>query len=383
MTIGMLGFGEVAQAIFERIGEHWELSIKRILSPAPRAGAGERFTDNADDILRDSEIDAVIDALEGGQPSLDYAMRALKAGKHVVSLNGEMLAPHLKELMETAQRSRVQLKVEPAVGVGAPYLSNLIRLSRVDALRCVFGTASGVCNLILDAMQSDGIDMADALGQAQRAGRADADPSRDVDGLDSRDKLSMAASVAFGLYVPPESIDVFGIRSITREDVRVIRRLGYVCRLLMRADQLVDNRISACVEPTLLRPGEPEATVRFDNNLLGCVGHYTGEQYFFGPGRNPRAAAASAVLCLKDILRGTLPLEEHIPHGSAVVDNTAAVHRYYVRTDARLSIPAERLRGGGNHNLYLTMPLSVSRMHSLAAFLRLRDPNLFFAGVRG
>ena len=90
MTIGMLGFGEVAQAIFERIGEHWELSIKRILSPAPRAGAGERFTDNADDILRDSEIDAVIDALEGGQPSLDYAMRALKAGKHVVSLNGEM-----------------------------------------------------------------------------------------------------------------------------------------------------------------------------------------------------------------------------------------------------------------------------------------------------
>ena len=165
--------------------------------------------------------------------------------------------------------------------------------------------------------------------------------------------------------------------------MRVIRRLGYVCRLLMRADQLMDNRISACVEPTLLRPGEPEATVRFDNNLLGCVGHYTGEQYFFGPGRNPRAAAASAVLCLKDILRGTLPLEEYIPHGSAVVDNTAAVHRYYVRTDARLSIPAERLRGGGNHNLYLTMPLSVSRMHSLAAFLRLRDPNLFFAGVRG
>ena len=146
MTIGMLGFGEVAQAIFERIGEHWELSIKRILSPAPRAGAGERFTDNADDILRDSEIDAVIDALEGGQPSLDCVMRALKAGKHVVSLNGEMLAAHLKELMETAQRSRVQLKVEPAVGVGAPYLSNLIRLSRVDALRCVFGTASGACN---------------------------------------------------------------------------------------------------------------------------------------------------------------------------------------------------------------------------------------------
>ena len=196
MTIGMLGFGEVAQAIFERIGEHWELSVKRILSPAPRAGAGERFTDNADDILRDSEIDAVIDALEGGQPSLDCVMRALKAGKHVVSLNGEMLAPHLKELMDTAQRSRVQLKVEPAVGVGAPYLSNLIRLSRVDALRCVFGTASGACNLILDAMQSDGIDMVDALGQAQRAGRADADPSRDVDGLDSRDKLSMAASVA-------------------------------------------------------------------------------------------------------------------------------------------------------------------------------------------
>ena len=383
MTIGLLGFGEVARAIFERINEHRELSVKRILGDAPPNGAGERFTGRFEEILRDSEIDAVVDTLEGEQPSLDYVQRALKAGKHVVSLNGEMLAPHLEELMETAQRRRVELKVEPAVGGGAPYLSNLVRLSRADALRCVFGTVNGASKLILDAMQSDGIDMADALGQAQRAGRVGDDPYRDVDGLDSRDKLSIAASVAFGLYVAPENADVFGIRSILREDVRVIQRLGYVCRLLMRADQLQDNRISACVEPTLLRPGEPEAAVRFDNNLYGCVGHYTGEQHFFGPGRGSGATAAAVVLCLKDILRNTLPLEEHIPHGRAVVDNAAAVHRYYVRTDARLSIPAERLRGGGSHNLYLTMPLSVGRMHSLAAFLRLRDPNLFFAGVRG
>ena len=170
---------------------------------------------------------------------------------------------------------------------------------------------------------------------------------------------------------------------VTREDVLVFKKLGYVCRLLVRAEHLGDNRVCAFVEPTLLSPSEPEASVRRNDNLIGLVGRNCGQQYFFGQGAGRNPTAFAVVLGLTDILNNVRLLEDRMPSGRAIVDNSQMMHRYYVRTTTRLSIPAEKLRGTGDVNCYFTAPMAVDRMHALAASLRMRDPDLFFAAVRG
>ena len=130
MNIGLLGCGVVGGGILDFCAGREDLTVTKVLVRRPRPDLGALAVTDIADIVGDEGIGIVAEVMGVLHPAYEYICAALKAGKHVVSLNGEMLAPHLKELMETAQRSRVQLKVEPAVGVGAPYLSNLIRLLR-------------------------------------------------------------------------------------------------------------------------------------------------------------------------------------------------------------------------------------------------------------
>lgn len=383
MKIGLLGIGTVGRGVREQLAGREDIIIKKILVRREHPELGALASYQFEDILNDPEIDTIVEVMGGLQPAYDYVLRALQVGKNVVTANKLMLSWHFETLLDAARSTGAQLRFDASVGGGIPYLFNLLRANHADTIRSLFGIVNGTTNLILDTMQINGSDFADVLAQAQRAGYAEADPSADIDGIDARSKLCISASIAFGRFVNPEDIAVSGIRTINREDVAVIKKLGYVCRLLVRAERLDGNRISAFVEPTLLNPGEPEATVHRNDNLIGMVGEYAGQQYFFGQGAGKDPTAFSVVLGLTDILNHIEPFGNHMPAGRAIVDNSPLVHRYYVRTASRLSIPAEKLRGGGDSNLYLTSPMPVDRMHALAASLRMRDPNLFFAGVRG
>ena len=383
MKIGLLGIGTVGSGVLEQLADREDIAVKRILVRRERPELGAQATQHFEDILSDPEIDTVVEVMGGMQPAYDYVLRALRAGKNVVTANKLMLSYHFEELLSAARASGVQLRFDASVGGGIPYLYNLMRTSRADTIRSLFGIVNGTTNLILDTMQTSGADFADVLAQAQRAGYAEADPTSDIDGLDARSKLCISASIAFGQYINPEDVSVAGIRNISREDVMTFKKLGYVCRLLVRAERISDERICAFIEPTLLGPGEQEAAVRRNDNLIALVGHRVGLQYFFGQGAGKDPTAFSVVMGLLDILHGVDPMENRLPEGRAVVDNSLLAHRYYVRTTSRLGVAAEKLRGGGDANIYLTSPMPVDRMHALAATLRMRDPNLFFAGVRG
>ena len=383
MKIGLLGIGTIGTGVREHLAGRDDISIKRILVRRDHPELGALATFHYEDILFDPEIDTVVELMGGMQPAFDYVLSALKAGKNVVTANKLMLSYHFEELLAAAQQSGVLLKIDASVGGGIPYLFNLMRSGRADTIHSLFGIVNGTTNLILDTMQLNGSEFSDVLAQAQRAGYAEADPSADIDGIDARSKLCISASIAFRRFVLPDDIAVSGIRNITREDIQVFKKLGYVCRLLVRAERIDADHICAFVEPTLLNPSEPEATVHRNDNLIGLVGEYVGQQYFFGQGAGKDPTAFAVVLGLTDILNGVRPLLGHEPQGYAAVDNSRLAHRYYVRTTSRLSIAAEKLRGHGDANLYLTAPMPVDRMHALAASLRMRDPNLFFAGVRG
>jgi len=383
MKIGLLGIGTVGAGVREQLADRDDISIKKILVRRDIPELGDQATYHFEDILNDPEIETVVEVIGGIHPAYDYAMSALRAGKNVVTANKLMLSYHFEELLAAAVENNVHLKIDASVGGGIPYLFNLMRSGRADVIHSLFGIVNGTTNLILDTMQTSGADFDDVLAQAQRAGYAEADPSADIDGIDARSKLCVASSIAFGRFLNPEDIAVAGIRHITREDVQVFKKLGYTCRLLVRSEDLGEGRVCAFVEPTLLGPSEPEASVRRNDNLIGLVGRNCGQQYFFGQGAGRNPTAFAVVLGLTDILRNDHAMNGRLPAGRAVVDNSQLAHRYYVRTTSRLSISAEKLRGTGDVNCYLTAPMPVDRMHALAASLRMRDPDLFFAGVRG
>ena len=383
MKIGLLGMGVVGGGVMEQLAERADIQVKRVLARRPRPELGALQAQSFDEILTDPEIDTIVEVIGGMDPAYDNVLRSLQAGKNVVSANKWMLSYHLEELLSLAELRGVQLKYSASVGGGIPFLFNLARLRHADTVDAISGIVNGTTNLILDTMQTEDADFADVLARAQRAGYAEADPSADVDGLDARSKLCIAASLAFGQFLNPEEINVEGIRRITIQDVAAFRKLNRVCRLIVCAERLSGGKICAFVEPTLVAQTDPEASVHRNDNLISLIGRRVGLQSFFGQGAGRNPTAANVVADLNDIATGVCQLSSASISGHALIDNSLCEHRYFVRTKSRLSIPAEKLRGAGDSSLYLTYPISVSRMHALAASLRMRDENLFFAGVRG
>ncbi len=374
MKIGLLGIGAIGSGVYRHLAGRDDISIKKILVRRDRPDLGALATFHFEDILSDPEIDTVVELMGGLHPAYDYVLAALKAGKNVATANKLLLSYHMEELLAAARENGVHLKIDASVGGGIPYLFTLMRGRRADRIRSLFGIMNGTTNLILDTMQTEGADFADVLAQAQRAGYAEADPSADVDGIDARSKLCVAGSVAFGKYLHPDDVDMAGIGNITAGDVHMFKRLGLVCRLLVRADRIGEDRACAYVEPTLLAPAEAEAGVRRNDNLTGLVGEYTGKQYLFGQGAGQDPTSFAVVSGLADILDGIRLLENDSPEGRFIVDNSQALHRYYVRTAGELDLPAEKI----GENCYLTEAIPVSRMHALKA----HDPDMFFAGIR-
>lgn len=378
MKIGLLGIGNVGSAVKLHLDRRSDMTIKKILVRRERSDLGELATFSFDDILNDPEIDTVVELIGGIQPAYDYILSALKAGKNVVTANKLLLSYHLEELLAAALESGVHLKFDASVGGGIPFLFNLMRNSRADKIRSLSGILNGTTNLILDTMQSNGASFTQALSEAQRLGFAEADPSADIDGIDSRSKLCISASVAFDCFVNPDDVAMSGIRNISDADIRIFKQLGLICRLLVRAECFGDGCISAVVEPTLLSPSAPESQVHRCDNLVGLDGEYTGIQYFYGQGIGQNPTAFAVVSGLADISDHICLPEKHPPRGRAHVDNSRIIRRYYIRTSAPLDIAAEKIGNG----CYLTEPIPVSRMHALAESMRIQDPGLFFAGIR-
>lgn len=377
MKIGLLGIGTVGTGVLEQLSSRNDISVKKILVRRDRPDLGELAVRSFDEILNDPEIDTVVEVMGGVDPAYDYVLRALKAGKNVVTANKLMLSYHMEDLLAVCAESGAQLRIDASVGGGIPYLNNLMRASGANDITSVYGIVNGTTNLILDTMQTGGADFAEVLAQAQAAGFAEADPTADIDGIDARSKLCLSASLAFGKYVRPEDVAMAGIRHITAEDVKQFKKLGLVCRLIARAD-LTENGVCASVEPTLLGSDEPETLVHRGDNLITMVGNYSGKHSFFGQGAGKDPTAFNVILGLTDILNNAVPMHKVAPQGHADINNAALTRRYYLRTTAKVDIPGETLADG----IILTQPMTVKQMHALADQLRAEDPTLFFAGVR-
>lgn len=379
MNIGLLGFGVVGGGVWELAQENRALNVKKVLVRREAPPLGETAVQDVEAILRDTDIDTVVEVLGGLHPAYEWICRALAAGKDVVTANKAVISAFYSELTQLAAENGVSLRCTAAVGGGIPWLVNLERCKRLDAISELGGIMNGTTNFIMDAMHAAPVSFLEILKQAQELGYAEADPSADIDGDDVRRKLTISANIAFDTLLREEDIPMFGIRTVTDEDIRTFQAHGFVCKLLATA-KAAEGGVCAFIEPTLVASHDLEAAVPKNFNLITYYGEKIGRHSFFGQGAGRYPTAFNAVEDCLDILAGKHGFYTDVMRPTAVT-NTEEAHPYYVRTacpdEFLQSVTAERWESG-----IVTACVSVADMLRWGREQLKKDPTCFLAGIR-
>jgi len=308
VRIGLIGLGVVGSGVVEIFGRHKadfmrragvDIELSRFADRNP-ARAAElalpegSFTTDAFEIVDDPEIDIIVELIGGTQIAKDVVLRALEAGKSVVTANKALIATHGREIMDTAASCGVDVLFEASVGGGIPIISPLKHCLVSNEISAVVGIVNGTTNYMLSRMADDGLDYASALAEAQERGFAESDPSADVDGHDSAAKIAILASIAFNSRVTFDDVPTEGIRSIRQSDIGYAREMGYTIKLLAMARR-TEGAIEARVHPAMIPSTHPLASVNGVYNAIFVVGDSVGEVMFFGEGAGSLPAASAVV----------------------------------------------------------------------------------------
>ena len=324
VTVGMLGFGVVGGGVATLIAEHTDELATRIGAPLrlgpvavrdlarPRAMSGARLTTDPVAVVEDPEVSIVVEVMGGVEPARDLLMRALSAGKSVVTANKELIAAHGAELLDLARAKGVRLEFEAAVAGGIPIIKPMRESLAGDRVQKVLGILNGTTNYILTRMTEAGLSFDEALEEAQRLGYAEADPTADVDGHDAAAKAAILATLAFDSVVVGDDVYREGIRAVTADDIAYAKRLGYVIKLLGIAER-VEDQIGVRVHPALVPAAHPLASVREAFNAVFIEADAVGELMFYGPGAGSRPTASAVVGDLVTAARARLANERPIP----------------------------------------------------------------------
>ena len=367
MKIGLLGFGVVGRGVYDIVAKRDDMQVAKVVCLEDVKLPDAEVTKNFQDVLDDDSIDTVIEAMGGTGLAYKFVRSAIEAGKNIVTSNKALVATYYDDLIPLAQAKGVQFRCTAAVGGGIGWLSELERARRVQKIMKVGGIMNGTCNYILDNMTRQGLPYDEVLKTAQALGYAEANPSTDVDGIDTWHKVILSSNIAFGVTLNKESVPVAGIRNIQAQDVENFTAHGLVCKLISTGKRVGDG-FSAYVQPTLVKSGEPEAAVPMNYNLITFVGETSERMSFYGQGAGRYPTAYNVVQDLVDLTEGK---GFYSPYGEAVSTCNDEEMTYYVRG----SWTGEVAETWGN--AVLTKPVSVSAMH---AWIK-ENPDAFVAAI--
>src|SRR5581483_6485461 len=261
-----------------------------------------RRSGSFDELLERSDL--IVELIGGVEPARDWVLRAIRAGRHVVTANKQLLSQHGEELWEAARSQGVQLRFEGAVAGVVPVIRVLqesLAGARIDR---VHGTVNGTTNFILPEMARTGMTFEEALVEAQRLGYAEADPSEDVDGRDAAAKMAIIARLAFGTPVHLNQVRYEGIEHIQPDDLEYARDLGLGLKLIGTAERIGERQLSVRVYPAFLYPGHPLASVNGPFNAVTVESQAITEITMSGPGAGgPQTASA----VLGDVISAMIP----------------------------------------------------------------------------
>ena len=312
--------------------------VRDTAKPRPALPPGVRLTSDPAALPAADDVDIVVEVMGGEQPALGCIELALRSGKHVVTANKQAMALHGPELLALAREHGVTLAFEASVGGGIPIIGPLVRDLAGNQVTAVNAVINGTTNYILTRMAQDGVSYEDALGEAQRNGYAEPDPSDDVDGKDAAYKLAILSTLAFRCTVREPDVYREGIRGLDAVDFAYARELGYVLKLLA-ASRLQDGAVQARVHPAFLPERHPLAKVDGVYNAVELEGDLVGWAMFQGPGAGASPTASAIIGDVLSIVRastsgGALPGYPDVRERIPVLPVAELETKYYLRLRA-------------------------------------------------
>lgn len=316
VKVGLLGLGTVGTGVVRIVEGHQEdlasqvgspIVIEKILVQNKSKSrqisiSSDKLTEDPWEIIRDPEIDVVVEVMGGITLTKEYILEALERGKHVVTANKDLMALHGPEILAKAQEHRCDVMYEASVAGGIPIIRTLVEGFSSDRITKIMGIVNGTTNYILTKMSQEGASYLDVLKEAQELGYAEADPTSDVEGLDAARKMTILGTIGFRANVALEDVSVQGISSVSKEDILYAKRLGYEVKLLGIAERQ-DDLISISVQPTMVKQSHPIASVNGVFNAVYVYGEAVGETMFYGAGAGELPTATSIVSDLVAVVK--------------------------------------------------------------------------------
>ena len=328
IKVGLLGLGVVgggtwkvlarnAREIARRAGRNIEVTrvavrdvakARKLLGPDVAVGA-DPF-----EVVRDPSIDIVVELIGGDTVARELVLEAIAQGKHVVTANKALLAKHGSEIFAAASARGVMVAFEAAVAGGIPIIKAIREGLTANRIEWVAGIINGTTNFILSEMRSRGLPFASVLAEAQKLGYAEADPTFDIEGIDAAHKLTLLASLAFGIPVQFDRAYIEGISGLAAEDIKLAERLGYRIKLLGITKRRPEG-IELRVHPALVPTRSLLANVEGAMNAVLVRGDAVGQTLYYGKGAGEEPTASSVVADLVDVTRLlTADPENRVPH---------------------------------------------------------------------
>lgn len=328
LRVGLLGIGTVgggtynvltrnAAEITRRTGvaiNVLQVADKNIDHAKKITGGNTLLSTDAFAIVNNPEIDVVVELIGGYTLSKELVLKAIANGKHVVTANKALIALHGNEIFAAAQQAGVMVAFEAAVAGGIPIIKALREGLGANRIEWVAGIINGTTNYILTEMREKGLAFADVLGEAQRLGYAEADPTFDVEGIDAAHKLTIMAAIAFGMPMKFEQAYTEGITKLQQTDIKYAEELGYRVKLLGITKQ-ADGGVELRVHPTLIPEKRLVANVNGAMNAVVVKGDAVGPTLYYGAGAGAEPTASAVVADLMDVARlSSATSEQRVPY---------------------------------------------------------------------
>lgn len=345
LIVGMAGFGTVGSSVYQvlkrnaalihaRAGK--QIEIKRVVCRKTdkvilQTQRNVIASNDLNSIIDDPSISVVIEVMGGIEPAKTFILNALKNGKDVITANKALLATHGDEIFTEARKQNRSVFFEASVAGGIPVIKALREGLAGNQISEISGILNGTCNYILSAMHKTPLSFAEALKNAQQLGYAEADPTFDIEGLDTGHKLSILTSLAFGVPFHFDITAVEGIKGISSLDIQFAQKLGFVVKLLATVEK-INDRLAYQVAPTLIPQNSILAQVSDAMNAVEIVGDAVGKTLFYGAGAGGEATASAVLADVIDIAKGHKSIVK--PDSATVVtflDNNEKRNKNYIR----------------------------------------------------
>ncbi len=357
ITIGLIGFGTIGTGVVKLLQDNGEvienrlgarLFLKKIADldiTTPRQVAVEKdlLTTDAKVILDDPEISIVIELIGGYEPARSFILEAIRKRKHVVTANKALLATYGNEIFRAAEAEQVDIGFEASVGGTIPIIKTLKESLAANRIKSIFGIINGTANYVLSKMTDEKKSFQVVLKEAQKLGFAEADPTFDIEGIDTAHKLAITLSLAYGKRVRLEDVHREGISGISQQDIEFARELGYRIKLLAIAIGKGDC-IEARIHPTMIPLSHLLANVNGNFNAFHIVGDAADSVFLYGQGAGMMPTASAVMGDVIDISRnlqrgasGRVParsLRENVIDDIKLMPFDEIITNYYFRFSA-------------------------------------------------